>query len=81
MRRFALLLALLLAGCAAVPEGDTPAALFADGRWTGPIWIPEEPDFEEAAAAEELADWARRVTGVRPENRSSSSLGRTASKQ
>ncbi len=69
MRRFLALLALLLSGCAATPEGRPPAALFADGRWTGPIWIPEEPDFEEAVAAEELADWAGRVTGVRPEVR------------
>lgn len=69
MRRLLALLALLLAGCAATPEGDAPRALFADGRWTGPIWIPEAPDFEEAVAAEELADWAGRVTGVRPEVR------------
>lgn len=69
MRRLLALLALLLAGCAAVPEGEAPRALFAEGRWSGPIWIPEEPDFEELVAAEELADWAERVTGVRPEVR------------
>ncbi len=69
MRRLLALLALLLAGCAAVPEGEAPRALFAEGRWSGPIWIPEEPDFEELVAAEELADWAEKVVGVRPEVR------------
>ena len=85
MRRLALLLALLLAGCAATPEGEPPRALFAEGRWSGPIWIPEDAEFEEAVAAEELADWAARVTGVRPEVRRESgsparggiALGRT----
>jgi len=79
------LLALLLAGCVATPEAEPPRALFADGRWSGPVWIPEEPDFEEVVAAEELADWAGRVTGVRPEVRRESgdpasggiALGRT----
>lgn len=74
MRRFLALLALALAGCAAVPEGEPPRALFADGRWGGPIWIPEEPDFEEVVAAEELADWAGRVTGSRPEVRRESGV-------
>ncbi len=84
MRRL-LLLALLLSGCVATPEGEAPRAWFAEGRWSGPIWIPEEPDFEEMVAAEELADWAGRVTGVRPEVRRESgaparggiALGRT----
>lgn len=57
----------LLAGCGHRPH-DPP--LFAEGRWSGPVWIPESPDFEELVAAQELADWCERVTGRRPEVRS-----------
>lgn len=64
-----LVLALLLGGCIHAPEGERPAALFADGKWSGPIWISEDPDFQELVAAEELAAWCGRVTGVRPEVR------------
>jgi hypothetical protein len=71
-----------LAGCLA-REDARP--LFAEGQWSGPIWIPDEADFEELVAAQELADWCERVTGRRPEVRSESdepalaglALGRT----
>ena len=72
----------ILAGCAHAPPR---AALFAEGRWSGPVWIPEAPEFEELVAAQELADWGERVTGRRPEVRPESAepvhagiaLGRT----
>jgi hypothetical protein len=57
----------LLAGCA-VREDPAPL-LGAEGKWSGPIWIPESPEFEELLAARELADWCERVTGHRPEVR------------
>lgn len=60
---------LALAGCAHTPQGAQPQALFINNQWSGPIWIPAEPDFEELVAAEELADWCERVTGIRPEVR------------
>jgi len=60
---------LAFAGCAHTPQGTQPQALFINNQWSGPIWIPAEPDFEELVAAEELADWCERVTGIRPEVR------------
>lgn len=71
-----------LAGCSRGPAGQP---LFAEGRWAGPVWIPESPEFEELVAAQELADWCERVTGRRPEVRTESgeparagiALGRT----
>jgi hypothetical protein len=72
----------VLAGCASVPPS---APLFSEGQWSGPVWIPESPEFEELLAAQELADWCERVTGRRPDVRSESTepilagiaLGRT----
>lgn len=82
MRPFLAACIVALAGCALPPSRE---ALFAEGQWSGPVWIPESPDFEELVAAQELADWCERVTGRRPEVRSESAepllagiaLGRT----
>jgi len=60
-------LAACLGGCAHAPNRGP---LFAEGQWSGPVWIPDSPEFEELVAAQELADWCERVTGRRPEVRS-----------
>ena len=60
----------LITGCTnRAPVRPAGPPLFVAGNWSGAIWIPESPDFEEFVAAEELADWCARVTGRRPEVR------------
>ena len=68
--RALLIIALFCSGCiASKPELTEKTALYLKGRWLGPIWVAENPEFDEYAAAQSLADACKEVTGVRPEIR------------
>ena len=68
--RALLIIALFCSGCvASKPELTEKTALCLNGRWLGPIWVSENPEFDEYAAAQSLADACKDVTGVRPEIR------------
>lgn len=68
--RALLIVVLFCAGCVAPkPELTDKSALYLNGRWLGPIWVSENPEFDEYAAAQSLADACKEVTGVRPEIR------------
>lgn len=70
MFRALLIIALFCSGCAASkPELTEKTALYLNGRWLGPIWVSETPEFDEYAAAQSLADACKEVTGKRPEIR------------
>ena len=70
MSRALLIIALFCSGCvASKPELTEKTALCLNGRWLGPIWVSENPEFDEYAAAQSLADACKDVTGVRPEIR------------
>ena len=70
MLRAFLIIALFCSGCVAPkPALNEKTALYLNGRWLGPIWVAENPEFDEYAAAQSLADACKQVTGVRPEIR------------